>query len=111
MTADAKLSSTTNNDIQLVYRDGDTVTFDRRIKTRDGWVSGVDIVPILDGQAKEEKAFVAAKVTCDINEYHRQLGHPNEQVTRSTAKAFGIKLTGKFQNVKIVRSQRRARKM
>ena len=97
MTAGAKLSSATNNDTQLVSLDGDTVTFDRHIKTRDGWVSGVDIVPIPGKQAKEEKAFVVAKITSDVNEYHRQLGHPNEQVTRTTAKAFGIKLTGKFQ--------------
>ena len=97
MTAGAKLSSTTNNNIQLVYPDRDTVMFDRRIKTRDDWVSEVDIMPIPGKQAKKEKAFVVAKVTHDINEYHRQLGHPNEQITRSTAKAFGVKLTGKFQ--------------
>ena len=97
MTAGAKLSSTDNNDIQLVYPDGDTVTFDRRIKTKDDWVSGVDVKPITGEPAKKEQAFVAAQVTCDINEYHRQLGHPNERITRTTAKAFGIKLTGKFQ--------------
>ena len=32
MTAGAKLSSTTNNDVQVVYPDGYTVTFDGRIK-------------------------------------------------------------------------------
>ena len=53
-------------------------------------------MPIPGEHAKEEKAFVVAKVTRDINEYHRQLGHPNEQITRTTAKAFGIKLTGKL---------------
>ena len=36
MTAGAKLWSADNNEIQLVYPDGDTVTFDRRIKTKDG---------------------------------------------------------------------------
>ena len=41
MSTGAKLSSTSNNEIQLVYPDGDIVTFDRRIKTKDGWVSGV----------------------------------------------------------------------
>ena len=97
MTAGAKVSSTTNNDIQLVYPDGATVTFDRRIKIRDGWVSGVDIVPLPGAQTKEEKAFVAAKVMRDINEYYRQPRNPNEQVIRTTAKAFGVKLTGKFQ--------------
>ena len=54
-------------------------------------------MPIAGKQTKEEKAFVAAKVTRDINEYHRQLGYPNERTTRTTTKAFGIKLTGKFQ--------------
>ena len=54
-------------------------------------------MPIPGEQAKEEKVFVAAKVTRDINEYRRQLGHPNEQITRTTAKVFGIKLTSKFQ--------------
>ena len=34
LTAGAKLSSTTNNEIQLVYPDGDTVIFDRRIKPK-----------------------------------------------------------------------------
>ena len=98
MTAGIKMASTTNNDTQLVYPYGDTITFDKRITTRDGWVSGVDIVPIPSKHAKEERALVAANVTRDVNEYHRQLGHPaNEQVTWATAKAFGIKLTGKFQ--------------
>ena len=97
MTAGARLSSPTNNGIQLVYPGGDIVTFDRRIKIRDGWVSGVDIVPLPGAQTKEEKAFVAAKVMRDINEYYRQPRNPNEQVIRTTAKAFGVKLTGKFQ--------------
>ena len=81
MTAGARLSSTTN-------------MFDRRIKTRDGWINGVDIVPIPSEHAKEERALVAANATRDVNECHRQLGHPNNQVTRATAKAFGIKLMG-----------------
>ena len=97
MSAGAKLSSNPNKDIQLVYPDGDTVTFDRRIKTKDGWVSGVDIIPIPSQETTEEQALVAPQVTKDMNLYHRQLGHPNEQITRATAKAFGIKLTGKFQ--------------
>ena len=97
MTAGAKLSSTDNNEIQLVYPDGDTVTFDRRIKTKDGWVSGVDVKPITGKPAKQEQTSVAAQVTRGINAYRRQLGHPNERIMRTTAEAFGIKLTGKFQ--------------
>ena len=100
MSAGAKLPSTSNNDIQLVYPNGDTDTFDKRIKTIDGWVSGVDIVPFPGQEAKEERALVVAQDTRDGNEYHRQLGNPNEQVTRATAKTFGIKLTRKFKKCK-----------
>ena len=76
------------------------MTFDRRIKTKDGWVSGVEVLPIPGQEAEEERALIAARDTRDINEYHQQLGHPNEQATRATAKAFGIKLTGTFQKCK-----------
>ena len=54
-------------------------------------------MPMLGEHAKEETALAAAQATRDVNEYHRQLGHLNEQVTRATAKPVGIKLTGKFQ--------------
>ena len=53
-------------------------------------------MPIPGRQAKEEKALVAVKVTRGVNEYHRQLDHPNEQVTRTTTEVFGIKPTDKF---------------
>ena len=49
---------------------------------------------------EKEKALIAAQDTHDVNEYHRQLGHPNEQITSATAKVFGIKLSGKFQKCK-----------
>ena len=32
----------------------------------------------------------------DIHLFHQQLGHPHEQITIATAKAFGINLTRKF---------------
>ena len=100
MSAGAKLSSTSNNVIQVVYPNGDADMFDKRTKTIDGWVSGVDIVPFPGKEAKEERALVVAQDTKDVNEYHRQLGNPNEQVTRAIAKAAGIKLTGKFKKCK-----------
>ena len=40
----AKLSSNSRNDIILSYPNRDKVTFDRCAKTRDGWVSGIDVV-------------------------------------------------------------------
>jgi hypothetical protein len=48
----AKLGSDDINNITLDYPDGSKITFDRRIKTRDGWVGGVDVVPIINDVAK-----------------------------------------------------------
>ena len=64
--------------LQHVYPDGDTVTFDRCIKTRDGWVGEVDIKPIPGQEAEEQRALVAAQHTRAMNEYHHQIGYPNE---------------------------------
>ena len=44
--------------------------------------------------------LVATEATRDVNDYHHQLGHPNESITRATAKArpcqgFWYKADGK----------------
>jgi hypothetical protein len=52
---------------------------DRRLKTKDGWVSGFKMVPIIE---QSNIALLAINKTVDINEYHKQLGHPNISVTR-----------------------------
>ena len=100
----AKLGSDDLNNITLNYPDGSKITFDRRIKTRDGWVGGVDVVPIIDDvaklscnetKAKPVKSSVKEKAI-NINEYHCALGHPCEATTRATAKAFGVRLVGQF---------------
>jgi hypothetical protein len=31
----------------IEHPDGSKITFDQRIKTRDGWVGGVDVMPII----------------------------------------------------------------
>ena len=61
MTAGAKLSSSLNKHIQLVYPDSNTVMFGRRIKTRYGWASRVDIVPISGQEAEEERILSRLK--------------------------------------------------
>ena len=95
LTAGAKISNDENNNIGLTYKDGTTIKFDRRVKTKDGWVAGVDVEP-----ATNETAMVAFIRTVDINEYHRELGHPSEGNTRATAKLKGIRLTGEFKPCK-----------
>ena len=42
---DAVLSSNDKNDIILSYPNGDTIAFDRREKTGDGWIAGIDAIP------------------------------------------------------------------
>lgn len=102
----AKLGSDDSNNITLNYPDGSKITFDRRMKTRDGWVSGVDVVPIPitndvaklsqdERKAKPSKSSIREK-TVNINEYHCALGHPSEATTRATAKAYGVKLVGQL---------------
>jgi hypothetical protein len=100
----AKLDCDDANNITLNYPDGSKITFDRHIKTHDGWVGVVDVRPIINDVAKlsqdetkdkpikssaKEKAF-------NINKYHCALGHPSEAMTRATSKAFGVRLVGQM---------------
>ena len=66
---------------------------DRRFKTHDGWVAGVDFMQA----SYDEKAVSATAIPKkNINDLHVKLGHPLEAVTQSTAKTFGIQFTGTF---------------
>ena len=73
MSADPTLSNTSDHDIQLMHPDGDTVTFDRRIKTRDDWVSGVDIVPISGQEVEKERELVAPQATRLVGKIFRNI--------------------------------------
>ena len=44
----AVLSSNDKSDIILSYPNGDRIAFDRRAKTRDGWIAGIDAIPNRD---------------------------------------------------------------
>ena len=78
----AKLSNATINYITLKYPNEELVKFDRRINTTDGWVGGV--------------AYKHLQRTVDMNEYHKEFGHPSEKTARNTADLFGIKFVGSF---------------
>ena len=94
LSAGARITSDENNNIELTYGDGTKIKFDRRVKTKDGWVAGVDIIPI------QEQAKLAFSRSVDINTYHQELGHPCESVTKATAKLKNIRLTGEFRPCK-----------
>ena len=50
----ARLSSDDKNNILLHYPDGSTVSFDQQLKTKDGWVAGVDIFTLAKSCKAEE---------------------------------------------------------
>ena len=50
-------------------------------------MSGFRMVPIIE---QSNIALLAINKTVDINAYHKQLGHPNITVKRSTARARNI---------------------
>ena len=77
----------------LVYADGRRIMFDRRIKTRDGWVSGVEIIPQGEVSKLSKDGVMDLKT---VNEYHVELGYPSKVTTRSTAKALKEQLQGLY---------------
>ena len=54
--------------LQVTYPDGSKIVCDRRLKTKDGWVSGFKMVPIIE---QSNIALLAINTTVDINEYHK----------------------------------------
>ena len=89
----ARLSSDADLNTVLTYPDGTEIIPGRRIKTRDGWVAGVDLLPMSIGKFSHVNQGKTDN-TLDINDYHERLGHPGENVTRWTAKFFGVALSG-----------------
>jgi hypothetical protein len=60
------------------------------MKTKDGWISGVEIV---SAQSQDEIAkgeSVEHMKTKDINDFHKEYSHVSKATTRATAKARGI---------------------
>ena len=91
----AKVFSDTNNNIGLWYPDGRTVIFDRHLKTRDGYVQGVRLVPVVRGeQSLSAKEDGQTNDTIPSDTYHQMLGHPSMAITRSTAHARNVTLSG-----------------
>ncbi len=64
------------------------LTFDIQMKTHNGWVAGVEIIPIKHGigaNTKETKKKTQISISTKTyvciknkNDLHRELGHPSE---------------------------------
>ena len=113
----AKISNNEQNNVILIYPDGRVIRFDQRIRTKDGWVSGVEAFSVReDGRELahlcQGDKVVSAKQQAKpkltnpvpekekqsksepVNEHHKQLEHPNLVMTRSTEKSWDVSLTG-----------------
>jgi hypothetical protein len=60
------------------------------MQTQNGFVSGVEMIP------KVERAYVVLEKgrVVDVNDFHKLMGHINEESLRKTADYYGIKLKG-----------------
>ena len=77
----------------------ETMTFDHKISngSNTGWIYGVKIIPI-DLETGEEMV----NITLESQSYqyiHGLLGHPNEKVTKATAKKLGIRMKDSPQTI------------
>ena len=98
MSSGASLGSDAKRNIVLKYEDGRDICFDRRCKTRDGWIAGVEIVqPEPEVAALSEDSEPPKRATRkDVNQLHAELGHPGEDVTRAIGAHRGLQVTGTF---------------
>jgi len=85
-----------NNDEILSLTKGKvTLTFDNAVRTKDGSVPAIRLMPIGNdvGLAVGESG---RNESIDINNLHKILGHCGENSARLTGKALGFQVTGKF---------------
>ena len=90
--------SVTNDGLTIKLRkNGQEIRFDRKTKTRDGVLCGVELLPRIEnsymGRDNDD-----ASACWDINSFHKIFGHASEEIMRETAKSFCWKLTGKFES-------------
>jgi hypothetical protein len=94
----AKLSSNRNCDVILTYPNGQVISFDRKLKTKLGWIPGVDGITVVDEVSNLGATYVPKSDENDLirnrQVYHAEIGHPNMQTTIMTANAQNIKLEG-----------------
>ena len=79
----------------IILSKGDfTLTFDRIIESGSGYLLAVEIK-----HTETEEAAIALSegTTISYKEFHDMLGHLGVDLVKSTAKAMGIKLTGKVE--------------
>jgi hypothetical protein len=78
--------------ITVTTPDGFKLAFDKKIRTKTGYVGAVEILPL----EEDEIAAAVLEGAAEINKFHELLGHVSEEKARAVAKYYGVKLVGKF---------------
>jgi hypothetical protein len=87
-----------NEDVVMKLMKGNTTLyFNRILKTKNSFVSGIKLLPIL-GNNIATTAVEASKVKpkININNLHKIVGHCGEVATRMTGKSFGYDVMGDY---------------
>ena len=71
-----------------------TLYFDRILKTKNGFVSGIKLLPILVDMTTTFVESNRMNSNIDINNQHTTLGHRGEATARMTGKAHGYDVVG-----------------
>ena len=84
-----------NKEILSLIKRNVSLIFDNIVKTKDGWVPAMRLMPVLNdvGLATVESG---KSDTIDVNNLHRILDHCGRICARLTGKALGFEATGKF---------------
>ena len=86
-----------NEDVVMKLMKGKTsLYFDRILKTKNGFVLGINLLPIFENMATTAVESSKMNNKIDINNLHTILGHCGEATARMTGKAHGYDVVGIF---------------
>ena len=74
-----------------------TLTFDRILNTKNGFVTGAKLNPIVIESAGSAIDPEKVEIKVDINRIHKIVGHCGEEALRATANHYNWTLSGKFE--------------
>jgi hypothetical protein len=72
-----------------------TLTFDKVVRTKNGFVPGIKLLQVLS-DVGTSVLETKKHDTIDVNNLHKVLGHCGEVNARLTGKAYGYEVTSKF---------------
>jgi len=84
-----------NEKTTLTITKGDfKICFDNHLRTRSGWIAGIEIKPRIQNSSKLPRIKPGIKI--NINGLHEVFGHASEDTTKQTAKYYNLQVAGSF---------------